>query len=77
MAVGADIVKVEKVGQGHFADAELEAADRNADGQGEGVRILAAGIIGQPKDLVNLVARKIGGTAEVWIAHHVEIGESC
>ncbi len=33
--------------------------------------------IGQPKDLVNLVARKIGDAAEVWITHYVEICESC
>ncbi len=76
MTVRANIVEVEKVGQGHFADAEIEAADGNARGQGEGIRVLAAGFIGQPKDLVNLVAREVGDAAEVWIADHVQIGES-
>ena len=30
----------------------------------------------RPNDLMNLVAGDIGSLAQVWIAHHVEIGEA-
>ena len=54
VAVGADVVDVEEVGQGHFADAELDAAHGDAGRQREEAWLLGDGLAGEADDLVNL-----------------------
>ena len=74
VGVGADVVDVEEIGQGHLAQAELDAAGGNLGGEREEIRILGDGLIGKADDLVNLVTGGIRIDAEIGVADHVEVG---
>ncbi len=65
-----------KSGQGEFADAKLDAAQGHAGCEREESGLLAGGLVGEPEDLVNLIAGDVGGLAQVGVADHVEVAES-
>ena len=74
VGVGAHIVDVEEIGQGHLAQAELDAPGGNLGGEREEIRILGADLIGKADDLVNLVTGGIRIDAEIGVADHVDVG---
>ncbi len=76
VAVGADGVDVEVVGQAHLADVKLEAALGHLCGERERSPFGFDEFVGEANGLVNLDAREIGLGSEVGIADDIEIGET-
>ena len=76
MAVGADGVDVEVVGQAHLADVKFEAALGDLRGQREWRAVAVDQLVGEADGLVDLHAGDVGRGAEIGIADDVEIGEA-
>jgi len=76
VAVGADGVDVEVVGEAHLAEVELEATLGNLRSQSERCAFAFDELVGEAEGLVNLNAGDVGLRAEVWVADDVEVGEA-
>jgi len=76
VGVGAGVVDVEDVGEGHLSGAEVDTAFRHAVGEGElgSLRVDEPG--GEAEGLVEFSAGDVGRGAESGIADDVEVGEA-
>jgi len=79
MAVGAGAIDVEEVGDRHFANPELETAQRHTGGQSPGAWLLGGGLLSEADDLMDFVVREVGRRAQTRVTHDVDVcgaGES-